>query len=145
MTWDMIVREVECPMEQELSGKPQISSEEPEHSGSGRDPEERPVSSVEEAKEKNLDKMLADSFPTSDPPSSIQESDSLAERLKQQHIEQQLANLPLGTWAALSVEDHKVLGTGGSRDAAVEAARKDGHNILNLVRVEAKSPLGLAS
>jgi hypothetical protein len=123
----------------------QVTSEEPEHPGSRRDPEERPVSNADEAKEKNLDKMLADSFPTSDPPASVQESAAVAEEVKQQHIEEQLANLPIGTWAALSVEDHKVLGTGTSRDAAVKAARKDGHNILNLVRVEAKSPLGLAS
>lgn len=130
---------------EELSSKPQITSEEPEHIGSRRDPEERPVSNIEEAKAKSLDRMLADSFPTSDPPSSMQKADSLVERLKHQHIEEQLANLPIGTWAALSVEDHKVLGTGTSRDAAVKAARKDGHNLLNLVRVEAKSPLGLAS
>src|SRR4051812_5223497 len=115
---------------EELSGKPQIASAKPEHSGS-RDPEERPVSNIEEAKAKSLDRMLADSFPTSDPPSSMQEPDSLVERLKHQHIEEQLANMPIGTWAALSVEDHKVLGTGTSRDAAVKAARKDGHNLLN--------------
>jgi hypothetical protein len=77
--------------------------------------------------------------------SSVQEFAAVAEELKQQHIEEQLANLPIGTWAALSVEDHKVLSTGTSREAAVKAAREDGHNILNLVRVEAKSPLGLAS
>ena len=48
-----------------------------EHVGSGRDPEERPVSSKKELREKMLDKTLADSFPTSDPPSSI--PDPLAE------------------------------------------------------------------
>lgn len=38
-----------------------------------RDPEDRQVSSedVEAIREKNLDKTLADSFPTSDPPSTI--------------------------------------------------------------------------
>ena len=38
-----------------------------------RDPEDRPVQpeNVEAIREKNLDKTLADSFPTSDPPSSI--------------------------------------------------------------------------
>ena len=42
-------------------------------SGSLRDPEDRPVSpNDKKAKhEKSLDKTLADSFPTSDPPSSI--------------------------------------------------------------------------
>lgn len=96
-------------MQQDASG---ITSEEPEHYGSRRDPEERPVSTPVEVKERNLAK---------------------------------LADLPLGTWAALTLQDHEVVGTGPSRDAAVFSARKRGHNILNLVRVDAKSPLGLAS
>jgi hypothetical protein len=54
-----------------------------EHLGSRRDPEERPVNDQDkqEVREKMLDKTLADSFPTSDPPSSIpdpSEDDSLA-------------------------------------------------------------------
>ena len=54
-----------------------------EECGSGRDPEERTVSqkNKELLREKMLDKTLADSFPTSDPPSSIPdpcEDDSLA-------------------------------------------------------------------
>jgi hypothetical protein len=53
----------------ENKGKPKdIASE---HRGSGRDPEERPVGNEAELREKMLDKTLADSFPTSDPPSSI--------------------------------------------------------------------------
>jgi hypothetical protein len=46
-----------------------------------RDPEDRPVHSPEELKEKFLDKTDADSFPASDPPSSIpdpSEEDSFA-------------------------------------------------------------------
>lgn len=42
-----------------------------EHVGSGRDPEERPAVSEKELRDKMLDKTLADSFPTSDPPSTI--------------------------------------------------------------------------
>ena len=52
-----------------------------EHTGSRRDPEERPAFSEKETREKMLDKTLADSFPTSDPPSSIpdpSEDDSMA-------------------------------------------------------------------
>lgn len=64
-------------------GDPQITPAEPEQPGSHRDPEGRPVdeSSEEEVREKMHDKTLADSFPTSDPPSSIpdpSEDDSLA-------------------------------------------------------------------
>ncbi len=42
-----------------------------ERIGSRRDPEERPAAPGEDVREKMLDKTLADSFPTSDPPSSI--------------------------------------------------------------------------
>jgi hypothetical protein len=54
-------------------GDPQITPHDPEHPGSRRDPEERPIpeDSEEHLREKALDKTLADSFPTSDPPSSI--------------------------------------------------------------------------
>lgn len=38
---------------------------------SPRDPEDRPATNRPAIKEKNLDKTLADSFPTSDPPSTI--------------------------------------------------------------------------
>jgi hypothetical protein len=43
----------------------------PEAPGSGRDPEDRPTSCSREVREKALDKTIADSFPTSDPPSTI--------------------------------------------------------------------------
>jgi hypothetical protein len=43
----------------------------PEVEGSGRDPEERPTTCSRDVREKALDKTLADSFPSSDPPSTI--------------------------------------------------------------------------
>jgi len=58
-------------------GSPQITPEEREHVGSRRDPEERPKiqgdadEEQHHARERAHDKTLADSFPTSDPPSSI--------------------------------------------------------------------------
>jgi hypothetical protein len=62
-------------MAQGKQGSPQITPNEREHSGSGRDPEERPITEDEtgeqQRREKAHDKTLADSFPTSDPPSSI--------------------------------------------------------------------------
>ena len=54
-----------------------ITPDEHGQSSSGRDPEERPQTQGEAGderrrrKEEALDKTLADSFPTSDPPSSI--------------------------------------------------------------------------
>lgn len=69
--------------ETQKKGDPQITHVEPEHPGSRRDPEERDVEveSEEEVREKMHDKTLADSFPTSDPPSTIPdpaEDDSMA-------------------------------------------------------------------
>jgi hypothetical protein len=69
--------------QEQKPGDPQITHREPEQSGSRRDPEEREVESgsEEDIREKMHDKTLADSFPTSDPPSSIPdpaEDDSLA-------------------------------------------------------------------
>ena len=40
-------------------------------SGVSRDPEDRSAANEHELREKMLDKTLADSFPTSDPPSTI--------------------------------------------------------------------------
>src|SRR5437588_536182 len=57
-----------------------LGSCDPEHSRVPRDPEDRRAHSDDQLREKMLDKTLADSFPTSDPPSSIpdpSESDSL--------------------------------------------------------------------
>ena len=58
--------------------RPQISGDKVEHGGPGHEPEERRPRSKGEAadelrrrRERALDKTLADSFPTSDPPSSI--------------------------------------------------------------------------
>ncbi len=61
-------------------GEPQNNPADPEQKGSRRDPEERPVN-PDEIRDKMLDKTLADSFPTSDPPSTIPdpaEDDSFA-------------------------------------------------------------------
>lgn len=62
-------------------GDPQVTPLEPEESGTPRDPEGRPVEDKDCVKDKMMDKTLADSFPTSDPPSSIPdpcEDDSFA-------------------------------------------------------------------
>ena len=69
--------------EAQKQGNPQITPHVPEHPGSRRDPEGREgePDHEEEVREKMHDKTLADSFPTSDPPSTIPdpaEDDSLA-------------------------------------------------------------------
>jgi hypothetical protein len=49
----------------------EMEDKDPAHSDEVRDPEDRPITNEQELREKMLDKTLADSFPTSDPPSTI--------------------------------------------------------------------------
>jgi hypothetical protein len=70
-------------MPRNKSEDPQVQPDAREGPGSRRDPEERPVESEDkkQLRDKMLDKTLADSFPTSDPPSTIpdpEEDDSFA-------------------------------------------------------------------
>jgi hypothetical protein len=52
--------------------EPLPKKEEEDKEGKRRDPEDRRTDgTAEEIREKTMDKTLADSFPTSDPPSSI--------------------------------------------------------------------------
>jgi hypothetical protein len=52
--------------------KPLPKKEEPKKTRQQRDPEDRPTDGTAyEIREKTMDKTLADSFPTSDPPSTI--------------------------------------------------------------------------
>ena len=128
-------------MDDRNTGKPQITPDDPEHINSRRDPEERAIESGNEAKEKAFDKTLADSFPTSDPPSTIPDpsgDDSLPET-SMQLMEDELEGLPIGSWAALSIGDRRLIGTGTTREEAVEEARSNGHTEMSLVKVSEAS------
>jgi hypothetical protein len=46
-----------------------------------------------------------------------------------------LEGLPIGSWAALSIGDRHVIGTGTTRAEAIEQARANGHAEMSLVRV----------
>jgi hypothetical protein len=120
-------------------GAPQVTPEDPEHNGSRRDPEDRHVVYDREHKEKSLDKTLADSFPTSDPPSSIPDpsgSDApLSEPQRRMLHDQLMAGLPAGSWAAFSIEDQTLVGHGATREEAEAKARAGGHGQLSLVQV----------
>lgn len=91
---------------------------------------------LQEARERNLDKTLADSFPTSDPPSSIPDpvaghaaSDSQAE------FDNLIADLPPGSWAVVAEDEMRVLGTGPSREEAVQNAGRDEGKDIRVIRV----------
>lgn len=138
-------------MTQPVPGKPQVTPFEPEHTNSRRDPEERLVETEAEAKEKAHDKTLADSFPTSDPPSTIPDPSgdaALPENADALLEDALLADLPDGSWAALSIGDQQVVGTGTTRAEATEDARGKGHTEISLVRIgenPADVPPALAS
>jgi hypothetical protein len=123
-------------MATKIPGKPQVTPHDPEETGSRRDPEERPAIHEHEVRSKMLDKTLADSFPTSDPPSSIPDPGSDDALSAKKIAEDQLiASLPHGSWVAISVADQQVVGTGATRQEAEQKAYARGYRNLSLVRV----------
>lgn len=126
-------------------GSPQITPHEPEHPGSARDPEERPTQGVRELKDKALDKTLADSFPTSDPPSTIPDPGAETRSTGTETLlrDERFVGLPAGTWVAVSIYDRSVIGTGSTRDAAERNARLGGHANFSIYQLppDADAPL----
>ena len=113
-------------MDSKVPGVPQVTPRDPERRGSGRDPEERPAEHLHEVREKNLDKTLADSFPTSGPPSSI--PDPVAAHGPEQSqaaFDTLIANLPPGSWAVISEDEKRVVAMGATREEAVQNAGTD--------------------
>ena len=109
------------------------SRQDPE--SSRRDPEDRLVVNDHELKDKMLDKTLADSFPTSDPPSTIPNpGDDDSQRTS---ADDALAGMPPGSWAAVSIDTGRVVGKGASREEAESHAKRNGHGKLSLVQVPA--------
>lgn len=125
-------------MKPDETGIPQITPHDPEHVGSQRDPEERPTAWHHEVREKNLDKTLADSFPTSDPPSSIPDpvSDQGSTQQSGRSVNDELiATLPPGSWAAISDQERRVVGVGATREEAVQSASGYQQSQVQIVRV----------
>ena len=124
-------------------GDPQITPEEPEHPGSRRDPEERPAVAPAEQQDKLLDKTLADTFPTSDPPSPAQAPslDSAAQERRKALLQKLVLEFPPETWVAVSIDDQRVVGAGRTSDEAEQKAKHDGHLKLWLVQVPADAPV----
>jgi len=117
----------------------------PEHSGVPRDPEDRRAHSDDQLREKMLDKTLADSFPTSDPPSTIpnpSEADSLRRDNVAGSIKDLLVGLAPGSWAAITIDNRYVVATGATREEAERNARENGYPNVSLVEVpDPEAPL----
>jgi hypothetical protein len=123
-------------MTSKVPGAPQVTPHDPEETGSRRDPEERQVTHEHEVHDKMLDKTIADTFPTSDPPSSIPNPGSELSSQARKAAEKLLVDsLPHGSWAAISIDDHKLVGTGSTREEAERNANARGFRNLSLVRV----------
>ena len=123
-------------MDPKMPGKAQLTEQEPEHVGSGHDPEDRPTPHHDQVREQNLDKTLADSFPTSDPPSTI--PDPIAAHVSDQskaELDDLIADLPPGSWAVISEDDMRVIGTGATREEAVHNAGRDESQGIRVIRV----------
>ncbi|MGH9513236.1 MAG: hypothetical protein ACRD2U_13975 [Terriglobales bacterium] len=120
-------------------GGPQITSNDPEHLGSRRDPEERRAQHDGQEREKSFDKTLADSFPSSDPASSIPDPDGhIARTSPETSDDRLLVGLKAGSWAALSIDGRRVVGTGATQEEAEADARKRHQSQVELVQVPAK-------
>jgi hypothetical protein len=102
---------------------------------SKRSPEDRGDSVEHTLRERMLDKTLADSFPTSDPPSSIPDPAPDNSSTPQHNRERLFARLAPGTWVALSVDNAELLATGSTRDEAEQNARVAGHHNMSLTKV----------
>jgi len=99
---------------------------------------EKPGNRPFEDQEKSLDKTIEDSFPTSDPPSTIPDpgADQASPENTISAIQDELVQgLPPGSWAAISIEERRVVGRGTTSDEAADDARRAGHSKIALVRV----------
>ena|ERR1700688_3321676 len=82
-----------------------------------------------------LDKTLADSFPTSDPPSTIPNPGDSDVHANSGAV---VGMIP-GSWAAVSVDTGEVVATGASREEAESTARRRGHGMFSLLQVPSKT------
>lgn len=96
-------------------------------------PRDREPDDEQEHRETMLDKTIADSFPTSDPPSNMPgEGGNDTPARAHQHL---LKGLPGGSWAAISLLEETVVGKGATRDQAEMDAHRHGFQNVELVQV----------
>jgi len=111
-------------------------SNEPERK---RNPKDNQVAVKRDLREKMLDKTLADSFPTSDPPSSIPDPSAKDSLIASGGEKNLFVGLAPGTWVALSLNNDEVFATGATRDEAEQNARTKGHHNMRLLKVSPES------
>jgi len=107
-----------------------------------RDPEDRTVTHEQQVRDKMLDKTLADSFPTSDPPSSIPDpatGEAVGGEVAEHPAKNLFVGLKPGSWVALSVDKTQILATAPTREEAEKNAKAQGHGSMSLVEVPADS------
>lgn len=90
------------------------------------------------ATEKTLDKTLADSFPTSDPPSTIPNPGE-SDVPHKTGADNPLGGLTPGTWAAISIDTGEVVATGASGEEAEVIAQRSGHGKFSVLQVPPKT------
>ena len=123
------------------AGSSPITPLEAEQLGRQQSPEEHPTAPACVLKDAMLDESLAETFPGSDPPSTTLDptpDDCEQERKLRQY--ELLAGLAPGSWAAISIDEQRVVGTGQTQEEAEQKAREAGHLKLWLVQV-AEPPL----
>ncbi len=97
--------------------------------------EETRTGSQDESREETLDKTIADSFPTSDPPSSIPDPGAASGIQSQASFDTLIENLPPGSWAAISEQERRVVGTGATREEAIQSASGYQASQLRVIRI----------
>src|SRR5690349_826074 len=100
-----------------------VTADQPHPEESAHENERMQVERNDAVRQETHDKTLADSFPTSDPPSSI--PDPVAAHTpdeSQAGFDSLIASLPPGSWAVISDDETRVLATGATREEAVQNA-----------------------
>lgn len=98
----------------------------PKQTGSRSDAQERPPAS--KLTDELLNHSLADTFPSSDPLSIVHPTSDDSERMRRLQQYELIAELPSECWAAISIDDQRVAGTGATREEAEQKARQDGNS-----------------
>ncbi|HVO61162.1 MAG TPA: hypothetical protein VMT53_09505 [Terriglobales bacterium] len=102
--------------------KMEVTPDQPRPEENAYENERAQVERDDDIREKTHDKTLADSFPTSDPPSSIPDPVAAHRDRSQAEFDKLVADLPPGSWIVISEDERRVIGTGATREEALLSA-----------------------